>query len=372
MATPTKVRLSLKAGQVRAFSLDGASMDDLAMLGLQFSPGAVHELRRAYQGFSMDAAAGPATVNMASAGVPVQFLQTLLPGTVRVVTAARKIDDLIGRTIAGNWDDEEIVQTIVELTGQAQPYGDYTDGPLANFKTDFERRTVIRFLMDMEVQILEEERAARIRQNSGELKRSASGQALAIEHNRIGFYGYSDGESRTYGFLNDPNLPDYQTVPAGDAGGTLWKNKTFMEITGDLLIAASRLRVVSREVIDPEKTPCVLALSSSIREFLNKTNDHGMSVKQWIKENYPNWRIDSAPELDGANGGANVFYLFAEEIPGGDGEAGTQKVIDQYVPAVFRLLGVERKAKGVYEAHSSATAGVLVKVPFAITRYTGV
>lgn len=373
MATPTTIRLSLKPNQVRPFSMDGASLDDLAMLGVQFPARATDDLRNAYPAFSMDASvSGPATVNLASAGVPAQFLQTLLPGTVRTVTSARKIDDLIGRTIAGNWDDEEIVQVVVELTGQARPYGDYAAAPLANYRTDFERRSVVRFEMDMEVPVLEEERASRIRQNSGELKRSASGQALAIEHNRVGFFGYADGECKTYGLLNDPNLPSYQTVPAGTAGNTRWRDKTFAEITEDILLAASRIRTASGEAVDPETAPCVLAVASSVKEFLNKTNDHGMSVKHWLRENYPNWRLESAPELDGANGGSSVFYLYAEEVPGGDGENGTQKVIEQFVPTVFRLLGVERRARGVYEAHSSATAGTMVKIPFAVARYTGV
>ena len=375
MATPTIIKLCLNPGQVRPFSMDGASLDDLAMLGLQFPAREIEGLRNAYPAFSMDAdgiGSGPRTVNLASCGVPVQFLQTLLPGTVRAVTSARKIDDLVGRTIAGNWEDEEIVQTVVELTGRARPYGDYAPGPLANYTTDFERRTVVRFEMDMEVPVLEEARAGRIRQNSGELKRSASAQALAVEHNRIGFFGYADGECRTYGLLNDPNLPDYITVPAGASGSTEWRDKTFEEITEDLMLAASHIRTTSGEVVDPEKAPCVLAVSTSVRDFLKKTSDREKTVKQWLQENYPNWRLESAPELDGANGGANVFYLYAEEIPGGDSENGTQKAIEQFVPAVFRLLGVERRAKGVYEAYSSATAGIMAKIPFAVARYTGV
>ena len=36
------------------------------------------------------------TVTTASIGTPVQFLQNWLPGFVFVVTAARKIDDIIG------------------------------------------------------------------------------------------------------------------------------------------------------------------------------------------------------------------------------------------------------------------------------------
>lgn len=362
----TQTRLRLNAHQVRPFSMDGASLGDLDALGIDLPARPVAALRAAW---AMDAAAGPGTISLGG-GVPVQFLQTLLPGAVRAVTAARRIDQIVGRTIAGRWHDEEIVQTVVELTGRPQPYGDRSPGPLANFNVGFERRSVVRFRMDMEVTILEEERSAEIRQNSGALKRSSISQALAIEHNRIGFYGYADGEGRTYGFLNDPSLPAYRTVPAG-VGGAKWSQKSYEELVDDLLLAASTLRIQTQEVVDPETTVCVLALASSCREFLNVVNDHGMSVKQWLKENYPKWRIESAPELDKANGGQNIFYLYAEEVAGGEEEA-NQKVIEQFVPAILRLLGAERRATGPYEAYSSATAGIMVRVPFAIVRFTGI
>ncbi|MDR2745584.1 MAG: DUF2184 domain-containing protein [Desulfovibrio sp.] len=368
----TPVTLRLKPGQVRPFSMDGAAAEDLALLGVQIPPSQARILREIYSGaFSMDAGTGPQSVTAASVGTPIQFLQTLLPGAVRAVTAARKIDKLAGRSIAGNWHDEDIIRTVVELSGQPRPYGDYAPGPLTSFNIDFERRSVVRFEQDMEVLILEEERAAAVRQNSGELKRAAVAQSLAVELNRIGFYGYNDGACRTYGFLNDPSLPNYVTVPAGDGGETEWASKTFQEIVEDLLLAASTLRARSREVIDPEENACTLALSTSAREYLNVVNEHGISVKQWLRDTYPKWRIESAPELDGANGGANVFYLFADEVPGG-GEGGSQKTVEQYVQAALRLLGVEKRAKGSYEAYSSATAGIMWQAPFAVVRYTGI
>ena len=364
----TQILLSLKPQQVRPFSMDGATEADLVQLGLQFPLRPVRDLERAY---SMDAA-GPQTINAASAGVPVQFLQTLLPGTVRVVTGARKIDDIVGRSIAGKWEDEEIVQTVVELTGQARPYGDYAPGPQANYKTDFASRTVVRFEMDLDVPVLEEARAVRIQQNVGELKRAAAAEALAIEHNAIGFYGYNDGECKTYGFLNDPGLPNYSNLPNGDSGSSKFQDKTFAEIVADLLLAASTLRIQSKEVVQPDKTRCVLAVAASAIDFLDVPNEQGSkTVREWIKDNYGNWRIESALELDGANGGANVFYLYAEELAG-PGEDGLQKVIDQYVPATLRLIGVERQAKAIYEVYSSATAGVMVKNPLAVVRYSGV
>jgi hypothetical protein len=366
----TPVSLRLKPGQVRPFSMDGATVDDLALLGVQIPPRLGRILAATFGAFSMDEGVGPQSVTAASTGVPIQFLQTLLPGAVRAVTAARKIDKLIGRSIAGNWHDEDIIRTIVELSGRPRPYGDYGQGPLTGFNIEFERRSVVRFEQDMEVMILEEERSAAIRQNSGELKRAAVAQALATELNRIGFYGYHDGNCRTYGFLNDPSLPNYVTVPVGEGGDTEWSTKTFQEIVEDLLLAASALRAQSREVIDPEEQVCTLALSTSAREYLNVVNEHGVSVKKWLHENYPKWRIESAPELDGANGGSNVFYLFADEIPGGEG--GAQKTVEQYVQAVLRLLGVEKRAKGSYEAYSAATAGIMWQAPFAVVRYTGI
>lgn len=373
--TPTKIHLRLHPRQVRPFGMDGANMQDLALLGLQFPADRLASLMDAYgpraRGYSMDGLpAGPAPVTLGSAGVPVQFLQHFLPGTIYAVTAARKIDDIIGRSIAGNWHDEEIVQPIVELTGRARPYGDYSPGPLANYNTTFEGRTIVRFETDFEVKVLEEERAAEIRMNSGELKRSAASTALMIEHNRVGFYGYNDGDGRTYGFLNDPNLPNYQSVPAG-LGGTMWKDKTFKEITGDLRMAASALRDGSSGLVQPDKNSCTLALPDSVVDYLNVSNEQGSkTVKEWLKDNYPNWTIESAPELNNANGGQNVFYLYANEVPG-PGDGGTQKVVEQYVPTVLRLLGSERRAKGIYEAYSSATAGTMWRQPFAVRRFTG-
>jgi hypothetical protein len=351
--------------------MDGATSDDLALLGVQIPPRLGRMLAAAYGVFSMDEGVGPQSVTAASTGVPIQFLQTLLPGAVRAVTGARKIDKLVGRSIAGNWHDEDIIRTMVELSGRPRPYGDYAQGPLTGFNIEFERRSVVRLEQDMEVLILEEERSAAVRQNSGELKRAAVGQALAVELNRIGFYGYHDGDCRTYGFLNDPSLPNYVTVPVGAGGDTEWSTKTYQEIVEDLLQAASALRSQSKDVIDPEENACTLALSTSAREYLNVVNEHGMSVKQWLTANYPKWRIESAPELDGANGGANVFYLFADEIPGG-GEGGSQKTVEQYVQAALRLLGVEKRAKGSYEAYSAATAGIMWQALFAVVRYTGI
>ena len=65
----------------------------------------------------------------ASITTPIQFLQAWLPGFTEVITAARRIDDLVGITTQGSWEDEEIVQGVLEKVGNAALYFDQTSTP---------------------------------------------------------------------------------------------------------------------------------------------------------------------------------------------------------------------------------------------------
>ena len=369
MRKTSPIRLRLAPKQVRPFPVAGATETDLSLLGVTFQAGAVADLCQA-SGYSMDAA--PAFVTAANAGLPVQFMQTIVPQVVQIVTAARKIDTLVGRIIIGNWHDEEIVQPVVEPTGRARPYGDSTDVPLSAYNTNFVPRTVVRFEQGAAASLLQDERASAAHLNALAIKRAGAANSLAIEHNHIGFYGYNNGDCRTYGFLNDPNLPAYVTAPAtGASSATYWRDKDFDAITGDIRLACNLLRVQSGDQIDPMKDSLTLALPTSCIEELNKINTFGLSVRRWLADTYPNVTIESAPELDKANGGLGVMYLYADTVPGYE-EGGRQRVLDQMVPAAVRLIGVEKRAKGDVELYSSATAGFIVKTPYGIVRLTGI
>lgn len=301
-----------------------------------------------------------------------QFLQSWLPGTVRALTQVRNIDALAGIAVMGNWEDEEVVQKMIESTGKAQPHGDRNNVPLANWNTAYERRTIVRFEQGFNIGKLESARAAKIGVDNGTEKRIAANLSLEIQRNSVGFYGFNSGANRTYGLLNDPSLGAYVTVAATGAGSsTMWKNKTFLNITADLRTMAAKLRVQSAGNIDPLKDKITLALATDCVDTLSVTNDLGTkSVRQWIAETYPNWRIESAPELTGANGGANVAYLYAETVQDSGTDGGA--TLMQLVPTKSMLLGVKQDGKGgVTEDYSNATAGLLVKRPFSIVRYTG-
>lgn len=367
------VHSNIAAGQVRTLAMDAAqvsalSMDvvaDLRRIGIVLPARRVADMLRNLDvaGMAMDDTQG--LVTTASISNPVQFLQAWLPGLVRVLTAARKADDLMGIMTAGSWEDEEVIQSLLEPTGEAQVYGDSTTVPLASWNLNFERRSVVRFEKGFQVGLLEDARAARVRINTAAEKRNSAAMALEIRRNSIGFYGFNGGNNRTYGFLNDPSLPAYVNVAGGN-----WATKTFLQITADIRSAVAALESQAQGVIDVTKTPMVLALALSVNQYLSVTSDFGNSVRQWLRETYPNVRVEAVPELNLANGGANVFYLYADRVEDGGTDGG--QTWAQIVPAKFQALGTEKRAKGYLEDFSNATAGVMLKRPFAVVRRSGV
>jgi hypothetical protein len=368
----TEIRSHIYGRNVRPLEMaaeDCAEYGALAQLGIHLSPNFIRDQIRSMglDSMAMDDTQG--LVTTASISNPVQFLQSWLPGFVRIMTAARRIDEIVGVTTAGKWDDEEVIQGVLEPLGEAALYGDYTNIPLSSWNANYERRTVIRFEKGIKVGLLEDARSARVRINNAAEKRSAAALALDIIRNKVGFYGFNGGANRTYGFLNDPSLPAYVTA-ANPGSGTTWAVKTFLQITADIRGMFARLQSASGDQINPEKTATTLTLATDAYQYLSVTSDYGVSVRDWLTKTYPKHRVVSAPELNAANGGANVAYLFADSVDDGGTDGGA--TFAQIVPAKFQALGTEKQAKGYVEDFSNATAGIFVKRPFAVQRLTGI
>ena len=356
--------------------VSNAAVAQLARLGIVFDHSVVQDqiaqLNKAgafRTGIAMDANF-TSPVTSPSIPTPIQFLQTWLPGFVKVLTSARKIDDLVGIKTVGSWEDEEIVQGIVEPSGVATEYGDFTNIPLTSWNTNFERRTIVRGEQGMQVALLEEARAAAMRLNSAETKRQQASVSLEIFRNAVGFYGWNvNGTNRTFGLLNDPNLlPAITSSVTGN-----WSAGSFQNIIGDIRMAIMTLRTQSQDQIDPEAIEMTLALPMNRIDYLSVTTDFGISVRDWLKQTYPKLRIVSAPELQGKDATTNMMYLYAEDIATSvDGSSDGGEVFAQLVQTKFITLGVEKRAKSYIEDYSNAIAGVLCKRPWAVVRVIGI
>lgn len=308
---------------------------------------------------AMDAAPNMVTAN--NAGTPVQFLQFWDPVPVRIVTAPRVADDVMGRRIAGSWEDEEVVVKVLERVGQAKVYGDTQNVPFAQMNTTFEHRTIVRFESGFEITHLEERRAARMQVSAEAEKRAASAESLAIMSNNVAFNGWNAGNNRTYGFLNDPKLPAYQTV------ATPFESATFIQLVAIFQNAIQTLITNTKGLFNGERDTVTITLPPTKKVYLTTPTQYygGISVEDWLKKNYPNVRIIYAPQLTRANGGADVMYIHIDMLDG-------QTVLAQNIQSSLYFLGFERKAKGVVEDYSCATAGFMLKQPLGIARFTGI
>lgn len=346
------------------------SAADAALFGVGcLNSGVAKDMARA--AYAMDA---NIQGNVTTPAIPgyIQFLQNWMPGLVTVITAARKIDEIIGVNTVGSWEDEQVLQRVLERTGYAVPYGDYTNVPLSSWNMTTVPRTVVRLELGMRVGNLEEARAAREGVNSSKEKRESCGLQLEIARNLIGFNGFNSGNNNTYGFLNDPGNPAYVTVAENAAStSTLWSKKTYLEIIADIRTAAAQLQNQSQDNINPEDVVTTLTLPTNAYQYLSVSTDFGYSVRKWLTDTYPKMRVVSAPQLNTANGGVGVFYLFADRVADGSSTDGGQTFV-QTVPTRFMVLGVQKLAKGYEEDYSNGTAGVMLKRPYAVVRYSGI
>lgn len=363
----TQIESRLSPAMLTGYKMnDKTTFETLKKFGISFDEMSFETMKAMYKvATGMDAA--PDMITTSSVLTPIQFLQWINPKVVTMLTTKRDIDELVGYTKAGDWSDEEIVQGFIELLGSARPYGDKANPNQSSYNVNFEKRTIVRFEDSLEVGVLEAERAAKGRINSHDTKKQAVTRTLEIVRNEIGFNGYIEGDNKTYGLLNDPELPAYISVAEGQAASnpTLWKNKTMKEICADFVTAFSTLRNQTGNNFDPQNDKFSIWISSAVVDYLSTQNEFGITVREWLNKNYPKAEIKSSAWLNEVNGGANVFYVVPDELEG-------DKVIEQYGQEKMRFIGLWNKGKSVEEFYSNATAGCMVRIPAGIVRYTGI
>ena len=344
----TQVVANFSPDEVKSFALDSFmeehpefKMSDLEALGISVAE---------------DAAPAPQTTP--SVATPVQFAQFWLTNPIKVLTRARSLDKVVGRTIVGTWETEQIVATIMERVGQPALYGDFTKAPLANWNVNFETRDNVRFEMGVQVGKLEEARASQMRLNSQALKREAMAEAFDIILNNIGWFGYNGGDKKVYGLLNDTNntAADSSTVKT-------WVGQTFDTIVTEILaVVKDRVEALAGNY-DPEVDSATLVLPVTQYTYLATVNNLGVSVRDWLTKSFPKIRVVACAELSTAGTASKPMALFFVDKLVGDG------VVQQMVTSTMRLVGAQPMAKGNYEVYSCSTAGTLLRYPLAFKRY---
>ena len=353
----TEMRTELAPSQVRKFAHDEfpeAGMGDYNDLGLSIAEDADVDAVLSQTGFT-----------------PLQYLQFPLNKPIEVLTTPTMIDKICGRSIVADWETEEVIQPIVEGAGVPQLYGDDNDPAFASFEFDFEKRTVQRFELATRLGKLEDARLAKMNalgfKSPYDLKRSSLARSFQLLLDEIGHRGFANGAGMTFGLLNDRGLLPIANVPVGASGKTDWASKTYQEICADIRDMFAELNDQTDTHFDGMAgDACTLYLNPVAKNALTRENDHGKTVLQFIKDNYAGCKVEAGPRLRNAYGNnKGVAFLIAEDLNG-------NKTVDQFIPTLMRLLGIEKQMKHVTEDYTCATAGVMVKQPLGIVRRLGV
>lgn len=352
MAKISEVLLHQSGRQVRARGAANIAQDkdfalnDLKALGVGVA--------------AMDSALiGPAAT---TGFVPAHMLQTWLAGTIRAITTPVDIDYVAGITTVGNWHDDEIGVRTEEDFGLAELYGDVTNIPLANSNPGFELRDVVRFEQGFQIGELETRRMGAAGFQQEQSKRRAATKSLDVARNLVGWNGIAN--TRTYGLLNDPNLPAVQALGAG----TAWLSATFDELVAHFTNLRNSLETQMGQSLRDDAA-FLLLLPAGYRGVMNVYNGSAnLSFGQWIAENYPNVRTEYINSLKAAIGGVDVAYLIAENVSELDESDTDSATLIQAVPSRYEVVGSEKRAKGYIETASNALAGIIVLRPWAIAR----
>jgi hypothetical protein len=341
----------------------------LQSMGLNFPTNVVAATAKAYaKAYAMDDNQG--LVTTATIGTPVQFLQTWLPGFVRTQTVARKIDSVIGMTTVGRGMTRKSCRASSSPWASRCSYGDATNISLASWNTNFERRTVVRFEKGFEVFRLEAARAGASastpaarsatalhraskcsatswastglqrrqqphvrlpeRPQPAQLRHRGDGRVLVHPVGEQDVHRDLPGHPLGRGRAADPVAGQHQPVqrpddPDGGDGG--------VPVPDD----PGGLRQHVATAVDPRDVP-------ADARRVGPATERGQRRRERV-----------LPDADTVE----------------DGSSDNGRVFDQLVPAKFMALGVQQLPKSFIEDFTMATAGTLLKRPWAVVRRSG-
>ncbi len=305
-----------------------------------------------------------------NAGIPWQKLQNWLPGFIFGLTVPQSADEDFGVANFGDWHMATIVRGQKDFRANPKVYSDSSNTNQASWTPSWITRNIVRFEQDLQVGRLEEAQAGEIMTSSAADKRYATMTALDQMRNYVAYYGFMQGENRTFGFLNDPNLPAVKTPPTNAAGNTKLMDYTFNELVSLFQTMSQDIVSQSAGRCNPLTQPVTVTMATSDYQALISVNSLGVrSFRAWADETFtggirflPTWQMNEAVAGD------NLMVMRVDDVQGA-GTAGTQSLL-QIVPSQIIAIGVEQKAKGFIEAYSNSTAGMLVQFPFAFARYS--
>lgn len=309
--------------------------------------------------FAQDAQ--PALVTSPNAGIPWQMTNIIDPETIRVLVAPMKAAIILGgEQKKGDWTTLSAQFPIIEAAGFTTSYGDYNNNGNASGNINYVPRQSYTF---QTVKRWGEREMAMY--GAGNIDYAAqlnfsTALICAKFMNKSYFYGISTLQN--YGLLNDPSLSATISPSTKVAGGTGWQNATPTEINADIQLLYARLVTQLDGLLDMS-AKMVLVIPPVSEVYTKNMNSFGLTTKDALTTNFPNMRIETAPEY--VTQGGNLVQLILEEIDG----------VRTAYPAFtekMRAHSVIPDLSSFKQKNSGGTWGTIIRRPVCIAQMLGV
>lgn len=267
--------------------------------------------------FSLALDAQPTLVTNPSGGIPFWMTQFVDPEVIRVLQAPNVGAQIMGEEKKGDWTTQTAWFPMIENTGVVSSYGDFNDNAKSDVNFQFESRQSYLFQTHIEYGDLEVDRAGEARLNLVSEKNMAAAKTLSKFEDYVYHFGVSGLEN--YGILNEPALPAALTPTTKAAGGVKWVTNGAVtaqaaEIYADFQMLVQELITNSGGIITMNDR-FKLVTPPQVQAAFGATNQFGITVRNFIKESFPNVTYIAAPRY--ATTGGNVVQLIAETFDGG-------------------------------------------------------
>lgn len=262
--------------------------------------------------FALDAQ--PQTITTPNVGIPAFLANVIDPQFVRVLNTPMKAAQAFGGEVKkGDWTTITTQFPVVEATGDVAPYGDYNNGGKSgsNYnwvpRQSYHYQTVSQF-GDREVDMFGLAQINYVNDVN-------YGAMLVL--NKFQNRSYLRGITglQLYGALNDPSLPAAISPTTKLAGGTTWAVAQAFEIFNDVNLLYIQIQTQLQGYSIDRDTAMTLVLSPSLEPRLSAVTQFTLaSVRQAIKENWPNMKIVTVPEMNTTAG--QLMMMIVDEIDG--------------------------------------------------------
>jgi hypothetical protein len=313
--------------------------------------------KRNYQ-LAMDAQ--PALVTVSSAGIPAYLANFIDPNVIEVLTAPMKAAVILGEAQKGDWVTATATFPVIEYTGETSSYGDYNENGSVGANANFPQRQSYHYQTMTQWGEKELAEAGLAKLDWVSRLNIASVLILNKYQNLSYFFGVSGLQN--YGLLNDPLLPAAITPATKIAGGVLWSAATAGEVYQDVLNLFKQLQTQSGGLLTMD-SPMVMALSPTAAVNLNKVSAFNVNARTTIKENFPNLRIETAPEYSTVSG--ELVQMIVESLEG-------QKTATTAFTEKLRAHPVIMLTSSFKQKKSQGTWGTIIYRPFLVGQMLGV